>query len=211
MLHQFRIFLIVLIFHFVLSNFEDYDMDSITSDESCTGTAEAGTELNCYCYSQPETYFEYSICAPKKCPLNDDKYQSVHGRCFYFENEWLTFVDARENCKAKGGKLYEPKDVDEMNEIAKISGLPNWSWIGLRIIYKDAPLSWNLNDVNYVYDSNNQSINFDPPWLGYNGYGKRGLYHTCIRVLTSPANELNLGKFLDNQCNTTKVYSICEL
>ena len=55
----------------MLSNYEDYSIDSTTSDEICTEPNETGTESNCYCYSQPETEFEYSICAPKKCPLND--------------------------------------------------------------------------------------------------------------------------------------------
>ena len=70
----------------------------------------------------------------KTIPLDDANYRSVHGRCFYFENERKTFVNSRENCKSKGGKLYEPKDVVEMNEIAQLSGLANWFWIGLRII-----------------------------------------------------------------------------
>ena len=143
MLQQFKILLLALIFRLVLSNYEDYSIDSTTSDESCIEPIETGTESNCYCYSQPENDFEHSICAPKKCPLDDANYRSVHGRCFYFENERKTFVNSRENCKSKGGKLYEPKDVVEMNEIAQLSGLAkvgptlglaNWFWIGLRII-----------------------------------------------------------------------------
>ena len=76
-----------------------------TSYESCTEPNETGTESNCYCYSQPETDTEYSICAPKNCPVNDPNYYYIHGRCFYFESDVKTFVKSRENCKAKGGKL----------------------------------------------------------------------------------------------------------
>ena len=36
----------------------------------------------------------------------------------------MTSVNSRENCKAKGGKIYEPKNVFEIHEIAKISCLP---------------------------------------------------------------------------------------
>ena len=71
MLLQCKIIILLLIFHFVHSNYEDFDVDSITSDESCNKSDDIGSESNCYCYSQPETEFEYSICAPKKCPLND--------------------------------------------------------------------------------------------------------------------------------------------
>ena len=71
MLQQFKILLLALIFRRVLSNYEDYSIDSTTRDDSCTEPNETGTESNCYCYSQPEIEFEYSICAPKKCPLDD--------------------------------------------------------------------------------------------------------------------------------------------
>ena len=71
MLQQFKILLLALIFRRVLSNYEDYSIDSTTRDDSCTEPNETGTESNCYCYSQPETEFEYSICAPKQCPLDD--------------------------------------------------------------------------------------------------------------------------------------------
>ena len=71
MLLQFKIILLTTIFHLVLSNYEEFDMDSIAIDESCKKPDETMLESNCYCYSQPETEFDYSICAPKKCPLND--------------------------------------------------------------------------------------------------------------------------------------------
>ena len=126
---------------------------------------------------------------------------------FYFGFEQNSFVNSRENCKSKGGKLYEPKDVVEMNEIAQLSGLANWFWIGLRIIrnnsiYNDTTKSYN---DNYVYDSNNQSINFDPPW--YSNFGKTGGLYTCIRILTA---DPNVGKLLDSNC-AARMFSICEL
>ena len=79
---------------------------------------------------------------------------------FYFGFEQNSFVNSRENCKSKGGKLYEPKDVVDLNEIAQLSGLAkvgptlglaNWFWIGLRIIYNNKSIN---NGANYVYDSN---------------------------------------------------------
>ena len=63
MLLQFKIILSPLIFHLVHSDYEDFDMDSITSDESCNKPDDTGSESNCYCYSQPETDSEYSTCA----------------------------------------------------------------------------------------------------------------------------------------------------
>ena len=233
MLQQFKILLLALIFRGVLSNYEDYSIDSTTSDESCTEPNETGTESNCYCYSQPETEFEYSICAPQKCPPNDAcciggynttstsiytaKYQSVNGRCFYIEREAKTFVNSKENCKAKGGKIYEPKNVYELTGIANLAaklGISGFVWIGIRITYNNN----NLNYANYIYDSNNQPSYFYPPWgchlMGVPNCGKRGTYHTCLRVLTQTtiASILgNVGKVIDSSCNHAKVFSICEL
>ena len=217
MLQQFKILLLTLIFHLVHSNFEDYDMDLNTSYESCTEPKETGTESNCYCYSQPETDSEYSICAPKKCPVNDPNYHTLHGRCLYFESDIKTFVKSRENCKEKGGKLYEPKDAVEIKEIAKIFGIPvGFVWIGIRIIYNNPYLNsphLSLNDANYVYDSNNQNINFNPPWLGLSSgisnAGKGGIHKTCIRV--NIVNNPNFGKWLDDYCNNGMVPSLCEM
>ena len=111
MLPQFKIILLALIFHFAHSNSKDFDIESTTSNESCTEPNEATSESNCYCYSQPEMDFEYSSCVPKKCPLDDPSYFLEQGKCFYLEKKLKNFKDARENCKEKGGKLHEPKDV----------------------------------------------------------------------------------------------------
>ena len=160
MLQQFKILLFALIFHSVNSNYEDFDMDSITSDESCNMPDGTGSESNCYCYSQPETDFEYSICAKNKCLLDDSRYQLINGKCFYFEKETKNFLDARENCKKKGGRLYEPKNGSELKNIAKIAldviGITlignKQAWIGILDSATGAPGS--AIEGTYVYDSN---------------------------------------------------------
>ena len=138
MLQHFKILLFALIFHSVSSNYEEYDVDSITSDESCIRPDETASESNCICFSQPETDFEYSTCAPKKCPLDDPSYFLERGKCLYLEKKRMNFKDARENCKEKGGRLHEPKDiVKEVNYVLPyemISKLHNilgntWVWI----------------------------------------------------------------------------------
>ena len=141
---------------------------------------------------------------------------TVGRRCFYIEREAKTFVNSKENCKAKGGKIYEPKNVIEMNGIANLAaklGISGFVWIGIRIIYNNPR---NLNYASYVYDSNNQNINFYPPWgchlMGVPNCGKRGTYYTCLRVLTQTSGHNgNFGKLLDSSCNRAKVFSICEL
>ena len=83
MLLQFKILRIALIFKFVHSNYEEFDK----------GTA---PESKYYCYNQPETNVEYSICG-----INDSRYLLVKGQCFYFEREHKNFEDANANCKEK--------------------------------------------------------------------------------------------------------------
>ena len=74
MLQLFKILLLALIFQIVLSNYEGYEIDSTKSHEMCTEPDETVSDSDCYCYSQPETDFDYSICAPKKCPKDDPNY-----------------------------------------------------------------------------------------------------------------------------------------
>ena len=66
----------------------------------------------------------------------NDKYETyrlIQGKCFYFEWKHKIFEDAKENCKQKGGKLYEPMDVVMMKKIAKMSAIVGraWAWIGI--------------------------------------------------------------------------------
>ena len=86
--------------------------------------------------SQPETDFEYSICAPKKCPVDDPNYRLAHGKCLYINQaaqRGLTFFNARRLCTEKGGKLYEPKDLDEIKDFPDLLHPRNmhWAWIGI--------------------------------------------------------------------------------
>ena len=208
MLQQFKILLFALIFHSVYSNYEDYDVDSTTSDESCIRPDETASESNCYCYSQPEIDFEYSICATNKCLLDDSRYQLIHGKCFYFEKETKNFLDARENCKKKGGKLYEPKNGSDLKNIAKIAfdvigrtlngnAIP---WIGILDSATGAPGS--AIEGTWVYDSNGLKIKFNLPLYTY---GQQA--YNCIEVYTSKHIQ---GKVFNEHCSRIRS-SICEL
>ena len=214
MLQQFKILLLVLVFNLVHSNYENFESDSITSNDSCTESDETVSYSNCYCYNQPETEFEYSICAPKKCQqyrhnCKDPGYFLVQEKCFYLEKDKrLNFKEAKENCKGKGGKLYEPKDNDKMKEVLIKSGLgANWALIGIKDI------SAKASEGNYVYDSNNQTINFSPTFMKVGGvqYGARGISYNCNVVLAGYPSHPYFGKFYDNPCSKSPNPSICEL
>ena len=158
-------------------------------------------------FFQTSTTTTTTINTTSPCGNNDSRYKVIQNQCIYFETNIKNFENARENCKQKGGKLYEPKDSAKMKEIVKISQgnlfnfitLGNtWAWIGMTDI---------ASEGNYVYDSNGLSINFTPLW--YSGYGARGTSHNCISVLTTISSS-NIGKFTDRSCLDTRK-SICEL
>ena len=160
MMMQFKILVLVLILHIVDSKDKDLEIDSTTSHESCIDSDETKYESNCFCYNEPEKEFEYSVCAliieatttsttptttHKPCPVlnmpdrcyQKDRYRLVQGGiCFYFERKYMNWEDARDNCKQKGGKLYEPKDVAEMKHMALVAwGVCNFgysfTWLGI--------------------------------------------------------------------------------
>ena len=74
----------------------------------------------------------------------------------------MNFEDARENCKQKGGKLYEPKDEAEIKRMAIVAyGVRNFgysmAWTGI---------TDTVNEGTWVYNSTGQSISFNLPWAG---------------------------------------------
>ena len=164
---QSKILLLVLIFHIVHSSDKDLEMDSTTSHESCDDPDETTSESNCFCYNEPEKQFEYSICTPTIetttttpfiCPVKGkfSFYRLVQGKCFFFERAYMNWEGARDNCKQKGGKLFEPKNVAELKQIALIAynvfGNVATAWIGITNI---------ANEGTFIYDSNGQSITFN--------------------------------------------------
>jgi hypothetical protein len=184
MMTQFKIILLALTVNIVHSSDKDLEMDSNTSHDSCVDPNETISESNCFCYNEPEKDFEYSICAPtidtttttpKPClVLNmpvpaltfaypNDRYRLVQGgKCFYFETSYMNFEGARENCKQKGGKLYEPTDAAEIKRMAIVAyGVRNFGaamiWIGI---------TDTVNEGTWVYNSTGQSITFNLPWAG---------------------------------------------
>ena len=223
MMH-FKILLLVLIFHIVHSNYEDLEIDSTTSHESCVEPDETTSESNCFCYDEPEKEFEYSICAPAIdtttatpfiCPVKGveayprDKYRLVQGKCFYFEGTYMNWQGARDNCKQKGGKLFEPKNVAEFKQVALIAYYVSQygyttAWIGI---------TDTASEGNFVYDSNGQSITFNPPWPD-RGQTK-GTSNNCVGLYTGAKhlcqNCYDMGKMVDLPCSFKTGRSICEL
>ena len=83
------------------------------------------------------------------------EYRLVNGKCFYLEKAYLNFEDARENCKQKGWKLFEPIDFVELREVSKFPSYNDFMWIGITDIAREG---------SYVYESDGKTITFNPPW-----------------------------------------------
>ena len=134
------------------------------------------------------------------CPSNNDRYKIIQNKCFYFEEALINFESAKAKCKQKGGKLYEPQDVEKMKEIAAIAddyhGGNYWVWIGITDIDEED---------TYVYDSNSLSINFTPTWI--TNYGRCGTSCNCI---CTPTKGSKFGKLSDVKCSELRS-SICQL
>jgi hypothetical protein len=136
--------------------------------------------------------------------LDDSRFRLVSGKCFYFEKEAKNYLDARENCKKKGGKLYEPKDVVALKKIAKIavnSIVNRDAWIGILDSSTGHPGS--VIEGTYVYDSNGQNIKFN-----LRRYVTSQQSSKCIQVYI-PNNRLQ-GQVMREHCSRIRP-SICEL
>ena len=113
-------------------------------------------------------------------------------------------MDARENCKKKGGKLYEPKDVVSLKKIAKIavnSIVNRDAWIGILDSSTGHPGS--VKEGTHVYDSNSQNINFT-----LRRYSLQQYSYKCIQVYIP--NVGYQGQVMNEHCLRVRP-SICEL
>ena len=129
------------------------------------------------------------------------EYRLVNGKCFYLEKAYLNFEKARENCKQKGWKLFEPIDFVELREVSKFPGYNDFMWIGITDI---------ASEGNYVYDSNGKSITLKPRWLRdkpYHLFGTPG--RTCCNCIAT-TNSINTYMY-DLPCVDTYIASLCEL
>ena len=142
----------------------------------------------------------------KPCPTDDSHFGLMDGRCVYFSKYRLTYDQAIENCKEKmkdygKGILYQPKSISEQKRIVDMAyeqlDPRYWHWIGVNDI---------VTEGHYVYNSNNQTINFNPDW--YNVYGSQGQSNNCIMIYVNAPDHVNYAKWADMPCTDTW-YSIC--
>ena len=141
-----------------------------------------------------------------QCPTNDSQYGLMDGRCVYFEKTVLTYEKATQNCQEKlkdygGGILYEPNSIAEQKRILDMAYerfSANWAWIGVT--------DKTVNEGQYTYNSNNQTINFTPDW--HSDGGSRGPSNNCIMMYVNSPSGGSYSKWYDQYC-TQERHSIC--
>ena len=50
------------------------------------------------------------------CPINSTY---VHGTCFYISTEGKNATEAQNHCRQLGGRLFEPKSLEENDQLGK--------------------------------------------------------------------------------------------
>ena len=121
----------------------------------------------------------------------------VNGSCYYFESTTFNYSDAKANCFAKSGKLFEPKtpilNQAVYEQSLTVSGMTDERWIGIN--------SYNSSD--YHFDSNGQNIPFNINHM-WHANDDQDPTHNC--VLQSESSPL----WYDRSCSTEH-QSICEI
>ena len=140
----------------------------IASDTYGSKCTPSGDTFSCYLTTKGDIKNEANLKEICKTKLRFSKW--MNGRCYYFHNEEVKlFDDAQKKCseivKKHGydnGRLYEPKDLDNFAEIYELaeqfSGKPTLQlWLGLNDKSREG---------EFVYNSNGQLAEFNPPWAG---------------------------------------------
>ena len=134
------------------------------------------------------------------CPTSEPNYRIIDSKCYYFEEEYKTYDDAKLNCNTKfpQGKLFEPKSSSSNRKVHKeaLSILERGYWIGIND--KRGEGSW-------VYDSDGSSVGFSIPW--YYGEPNGGSGENCLKYWSR--SERYIGELGDYRCNG-RYPSICE-
>ena len=112
---------------------------------------------------------------------------------FFFSAITKNFDDAESFCTEKGGKLYEPRNINSMNDVsnhARAEGIGDF-WLGIH----------DLNEEGtFVYVSDNSAIELNDWNSGEpNGYGNG---EDCVAVYGN-------GKWNDLQCQTHERSIVC--
>jgi C-type mannose receptor len=136
---------------------------------------------------------------------SDDFYSNgfVYANKYYrFSNVTKSFDEAQGKCASKGGKLFEPRNLQQNNKVAdfahELDGYKNW-WIGVDDKEKEGIFQWSKSK---------QNINFSNWRSGQpnNLYGNED----CVDIYTTSSSHSEYhGKWFDSDCNNIFRF-ICE-
>ena len=129
----------------------------------------------------------------ESCPIEDSKYEWISGQCYFLEKTTMTFDEAKKNCIATGGKLFEPNNMSISKLVwepfeYKIKAAGKGAvWIGVKVV-----------NSRYVYSSG-QRVQFSPIL-----HDRRTASNQCVFIWEE-------GKWGHYSCTSYKRWSICEL
>ena len=149
---------------------------------------------------EPTTEAPIQPITPGSCPVDDPKYASLGGTCYFFDTIGRNKEGALSNCLSQDGKLWEPKSLARMNQVHKKAMLvqkTKWWWVGI----SDA-----ASEGIFQYDSNNEDFPFENKKAPWNGKEPNGATtYNC--ALMQPNDPMVM---LDARCSDANWYSICE-
>ena len=161
--------------------------------------------------AQEQTTIPTTENTQRQCPTDDSgwewdfPYGLMDGKCVYFEKTKLTYDKAIQNCQEKlkdygGGILYEPYSIAEQKRVVDMAYehfTADWAWIGV---------TDKTTEGQYMYNSNNQPIDFTPDW-DLDG-GSRGRSNNCVIINVNSPSGSHYSEWYDYPCTSNK-RSIC--
>ena len=65
------------------------------------------------------TYLTLVNCKNDNCPIENEKYELILEKCYFFEKSWANFSTAQDNCTKifAPGKIFEPTTIEIFREV----------------------------------------------------------------------------------------------
>ena len=133
------------------------------------------------------------------CPSG---WQNITGNCYFFSDEKFTFSKAKDFCREKGARIFEPRDQHVSDMVFALADNTRlYYWIG---IYSSSS-TWK-------WLSDNSSVSWNNWVLEDDGPGQAS-YRYCVHTQFNPLYDISNGKWVASSqyaCENVHANVICE-
>jgi len=170
--------------------------------------AESNGDLNAN-RDEASIWETFDVEAVSDCPVNNEKYVQIEGKCYYIDADAKTIDAAYSACSSMSAKLWEPHTLDTMNKghahlrkvVSKKQTANAGIWVGISDEKTEG--TWYYKSTGEIFPFKNHQA----PWRSNEPDNLRNGGEDCAKM-----NYGNQMEMYDVTCTDGRLlYAICEL